>query len=200
MSPGTGLLAAALGVSVVTVLSAAAAMLAVPAVLALTGHRLGRDARQPAGTAGVSARLARAAARRPALAVLRHAAAASSEHPGPQPAHRRAGRAAAAVRQRRARRVRIGLDGDGRRLDRAFEIVAVTRRGAVTTQARLAALERGQRRLARDPAGRADATLVRLVLLPAALHLAGPLGVVDAGPRLREGSRRRARTRNAIGC
>ena len=69
MSPGTALLAAALGVSVVAVLAAATAMLAVPAMLVLVGPWLGGGA-VPAGAGhGISASVARAATRRPALAI-----------------------------------------------------------------------------------------------------------------------------------
>ena len=56
-----------------------------------------------------------------------------------------------------------------------FEIVAVTRKGAVTTAARLAALERAQRKLARDPA-------VRAVL--------GPGSIAGSARKLRSAGRR----------
>ena len=56
-----------------------------------------------------------------------------------------------------------------------FEIVAVTRKGAVTTAARLAALERAQRKLSRDPA-------VRAVL--------GPGSIAGSARKLRSAGRR----------
>lgn len=66
-SPGTGLLAAAIGVSVVAAVSAATAMLVVPSILVLAGPYLGGVA--PAGIAagGISASIARASMRRPLL-------------------------------------------------------------------------------------------------------------------------------------
>ena len=156
MSPGTALLAAALGVSVVALLSAASAMLAVPAMLMLVGHRLGGS---PASSAtagsGLSAGLARTATRRPVLAVgaalllvaaslpvlgLRTSAPAAQSLPS--------GSTARAQYDAVSKSMGPGWT-------EPFEIVAVTNRGAVTTAPRLAELERVQRKLAKDPAVRA---------------------------------------------
>ena len=175
MSPGTALLAAALGVSVVAVLSAATAMVAVPAMLVLVGHRLGSDAQSTTAGAGASASVARAATRRPALAIgaallllaasvpvlgLRTAAPAAQSLPSDSVARAQYDSVSKAM-------------GPG--WTEPFEIVAVTRKGAVTTASRLAALERTQRKLARDPA-------VRAVL--------GPGTIARSAARLRSAGRR----------
>ena len=119
MSPGTALLAAALGVSVVAVLSAATAMVAVPAMLVLVGHRLGSDAHVHRHRSG-SKRQRGARGHAPAGARdRRSAAAARRQRSRARSADRRAGGAVAALRQRRARSVRLGIEGDGPRLDGA---------------------------------------------------------------------------------
>jgi RND superfamily putative drug exporter len=183
MSPGTALLAAALGVSVVALLSAATAMLAVPAMLVLVGHRLDRRAPATAAGPGASARLARAATRRPALGVLvallllatcvpvlglRTGAPAAASLPSGSPARAQYDSVSEAM-------------GPG--WTEPFEIVAVTRRGAVTTPQRLAQLARVQRELARDPA-------VAAVL--------GPGSIAPSAARLRSAGRRAAAAQRAL--
>ena len=156
LSPGTAVLSAALAVSVVALLAAAGAALAVPAALVLAGHHLDRfcvPARR-ATRAGISARLAAPPpAGRSSASWPRSLGRA--QHPRARPAHRRAGRAVAARRQRGAREHDTVARTMGPGWANPFEIVAVTRSGAVTTPARLDALARAQRRLADDPAVRA---------------------------------------------
>lgn len=175
MSPGTALLAAALGVSVVAILSAATAMLAVPAMLVLAGHRLGR--RAPATTApeGASARLARAAVRRPALGVL--AALLLLAASVPVLGLRTAAPAAQSLPPGSTARAHYESVSKamGPGWTEPFEIVAVARRGAVTSAPRLAELDRVQRELARDPA-------VAAVL--------GPGTIARSATRLRSAGRR----------
>jgi len=175
MSPGTALLAAALGVSVVALLSAATAMLAVPAMLVLVGDRLDRRAPATAAESGASARLARAAARRPALGVLAALLLLAASVPvlGLQTA------APAAQSLPSGSTARAQYESVSKAMGpgwtEPFEIVAVTRRGAVTTAGRLAELERVQRKLARDPA-------VGAVL--------GPGTIAPSATRLRSAGRR----------
>jgi RND superfamily putative drug exporter len=174
MSPGTALLAAALGVSVVALLSAATTMLAVPAMLVLAGHRLGR--RTPATAAeGASARLARAAVRRPALGIL--AALLLLAASVPVLGLRTAAPAAQSLPSGSAARAQYESVSKamGPGWTEPFEIVAVARRGAVTTAPRLAELDRVQRELARDPA-------VAAVL--------GPGTIARSATRLRSAGRR----------
>jgi len=177
MSPGTAMLAAALGVSVVAVLSAATAMLAVPAMLVLAGHRL--DRRAPAATAaagaGASARLARAATRRPALGILATLLLLAASVPvlglrtaAPAAQSLPSGSSARAQYESVSKTMGPGWT-------EPFEIVAVARRGAITTARRLAELERVQRELARDPA-------VSAVL--------GPGTIAGSATRLRSAGRR----------
>jgi RND superfamily putative drug exporter len=177
MSPGTALLAAALGVSVVAILSAATAMLAVPAMLVLAGDRLDRRAPAAPAAAGASARLARAAARRPALGIL--AALLLLAASLPVLGLRTAAPAAQSLPSGSAARAQYETVSNtmGPGWTEPFEIVAVTRRGAVTTAARLAELERVQRELARDPA-------VKAVL--------GPGAIARSAARLRSAGRRAA--------
>lgn len=154
-SPGTGLLAAAIGVSVVAAVSAATAMLVVPSILVLAGPYLGGVA--PAGIAagGISASIARASMRRPLLGLvagalllvacipvfsLQTGAPTSQSLPSDSAARSEYDSVAKAM---------------GAGWTEPFEIVAVTRKGAVTTQPRLAELARVQRKLAKDPAVRA---------------------------------------------
>jgi RND superfamily putative drug exporter len=177
MSPGTALLAAALGVTAVAVLAAATAMLAVPAILVVAGPWLDAGS-VPAGNGnghGISAGIARAATHRPALALgaallllaasipvlgLKTGAPAAQSLPSDSTA-------------------RASYDSVSKAMGpgwtEPFEIVAVTRKGAVTTAARLAALERAQRKLARDPA-------VRAVL--------GPGSIAGSARKLRSAGRR----------
>ena len=184
MSPGTALLAAALGVSVVAMLSAATAVLAVPAILVLAGPWLEADHPSAAG-GGVSAALARAATQRPALAIgatllllvacipvlgLRTGAPAAQSLP--------AGSEARAQYDTVAQSMGPGWT-------EPFEIVAVADRGAITTPARLATLERAQRKLARDPA-------VRAVLGPARSPAPPPSCAAPAAARSPPGAPPRA--------
>jgi len=173
MSPGTALLAAALGVSVVALLSAATAMVAVPAILVVAGPWL--DSGPRAAEGGASAALARAATQRPALAIgatllllaaclpvlgLRTGSPAAQSLP--------AGSEARAQYDTVARAMGAGWT-------EPFEIVAVARRGAITTPQRLATLERAQRKLSRDPD-------VRAVL--------GPGTIARSAEKLRSAGRR----------
>ena len=174
-SPGTGLLAAALGVSVVAIVSAVTAMLVVPAILVLAGPHLGGAAPTTAAAGGVSAGIARAAMRRPVLGLaaaallltacvpllgMRTGAPTAQSLPSDSPARTQYDGVAKAM---------------GAGWTEPFEIVAVTRKGAVTTQPRLAELERVQRRLAKDPA-------VRAVL--------GPGEIAGSAAKLRDSGRR----------
>ena len=189
MSPGTGLLAAAIGVSVVAVLSAAAAMLAVPAVLVLVGRGIGAASPSSAAHGGISASIARAATRRPALAAvatllllaasvpvlsLQTGAPAAQSLPSDSPARAQYDDVSKAM-------------GPG--WTEPFELVAVTHKGAVTTQERLAALERAQRKLAKDPAVRAVLGPGTIARSAAKLRNAGRRAVAaplpDGGKRLR---------------
>lgn len=177
MSPGTALLAAALGVSVVALLSAATAILAVPAILVVAGPWLDSGAGAAAGTGdrGASAALARAATRRPALAIgatllllaacipvlgLHTGAPAADSLPAGSNARAQYDTVAASM---------------GAGWTEPFEIVAVARRGAITTPERLGTLERAQRKLTRDPA-------VRAVL--------GPGTIARSAAKLRSAGRR----------
>ena len=175
MSPGTALLAAALGVTAVAVLAAAAAMLAVPAILVVAGPWLDAGSVPAGGGHGLSAAVARAATHRPALALgaallllvasipvlgLKTGAPAAQSLPSDSSARAQYDSVSKAM-------------GPG--WTEPFEIVAVTRKGTVTTAARLAALERAQRKLSRDPA-------VRAVL--------GPGSIAGSARKLRSAGRR----------
>ena len=175
MSPGTALLAAALGVSLVAVLSAASAVFAVPAMLVLAGPWLDTGALPSSSEGGASAALARAATTRPALAIgatllllvacipvigLRTGAPAAQSLPSGSEARMQYDAVASSM---------------GAGWTEPFEIVAVARKGAVTTASRLATLERAQRKIARDPA-------VRAVL--------GPGTIARSAERLRNAGRR----------
>jgi RND superfamily putative drug exporter len=175
MSPGTALLAAALGVTVVAILAAATAMLAVPAILVVAGPWLDAGSVPAGGGHGISANIARAAQHRPALALgaallllaasipvlgLKTGAPAAQSLPSDSTARAQYDSVSKAM-------------GPG--WTEPFEIVAVTRKGAVTTAARLAALERAQRKLSRDPA-------VRAVL--------GPGSIAGSARKLRSAGRR----------
>ncbi|MEA2221213.1 MAG: putative drug exporter of the superfamily [Solirubrobacteraceae bacterium] len=174
VSPGTGLIATALGVSVVALLAAATAILVVPAMLVVAGDHLGHSATR-AADGGPSARLARLATRRPALGLvaalvllvacvpllgLRTGAPSAESLPSGDSARAQYDTVAAAM---------------GAGWTEPFEIVAVTHKGAVTTAPRLAALASVQRRLAKDPA-------VRAVL--------GPGAIAAAASKLRSSGRR----------
>ncbi|MEY2515354.1 MAG: putative drug exporter of the superfamily, partial [bacterium] len=173
VSPGTGLIATALGVSVVALLSAATAILVVPAMLVVVGDNLGHAA--GAAGAGASAGLARLAARRPALGLvaavvlliacvpvlgLKTGAPTAKSLPSGDPA--------------RAQYETI-VKSMGAGWNEPFELVAVTHAGAVTTAPRLAVLARVQRKLAKDPA-------VRAVL--------GPGAIAGSAARLRSAGRK----------
>ncbi len=175
MSPGTALLAAALGVSLVALLSAATAVFAVPAMLTLSGPWLDTGALPSSSEGGISAALAGAATRRPALAIgatllllaacipvigLRTGAPAAQSLPSASEARMQYDAVATSM---------------GAGWTEPFEIVAVARKGAITTAERLATLERAQRKLARDPA-------VRAVL--------GPGTIARSAERLRSAGRR----------
>ena len=183
VSPGSGLLATALGVSVVAVLSAAGAMLAVPAMVVLVGRRLGRGAQATASGVGASARLARAATRRPTLAILATLLLLAASVPA---LGLRTGAPTAqslpSGSEARAQYDSVS-NAMGAGWTEPFELVAVTRRGAVTTAPRLAALERVQRELARDPA-------VRAVL--------GPGAIARPAARLRSAGRRAVAARRGL--
>jgi RND superfamily putative drug exporter len=175
VSPGSGLLATALGVSVVALLAAATAILVVPAMLVVVGEQLGRGASTSSSHGGASAKLARLATRRPALGLVAalvlliacvpvlglKTGAPSAESLPP-------GNAARAQYDTIASAMGAGWS-------EPFEIVAVTHKGAVTTAPRLAALARVQRKLARDPA-------VRAVL--------GPGAIAASASKLRNSGRR----------
>ncbi|HVF77535.1 MAG TPA: MMPL family transporter [Solirubrobacteraceae bacterium] len=154
-SPGTGLLAAAIGVSVVAAVSAATAMLVVPSILVIAGPYLGGAL--PAGGAhgGTSASIARASMRRPVLGLV--AAAVLLLACIPLLGLRTGAPTAQSLPSDSA--ARGGYDNVTKAMGAGwtepFEIVAVTHEGAVTTQPRLAELQRVQRRLAKDPAVRA---------------------------------------------
>jgi RND superfamily putative drug exporter len=184
MSPGTALLAAALGVSVVAVLSAATAMIAVPAMLVLAGRRLALAAPRRTGARdGASARLARAATRRPVLGILAALLLLAASIPvlslrTGAPSARSLPAASAARAQYEAVSKAMGAGWS-----EPFEIVAVTHNGAVTTPARLAELARVQRALSHDPA-------VRAVL--------GPGAIARSAARLRSAGRRAIATRRSV--
>jgi putative drug exporter of the RND superfamily len=184
MSPGTALLAAALAVSVVAVLSAVTATVAVPAMLVLVGRRLDlRPPRRAAAGAGASARLARAATRRPALGAL--AALLLLLASVPVLSLRTSAPSARSLPSDSAARAQYDSVSKaiGAGWTEPFEIVAVTRHGAVTTAPRLAELERVQRTLSRDPA-------VRAVL--------GPGAIARSAARLRSAGRRAVATRRGL--
>ncbi len=155
VSPGTGLLAAAVGVSVVAIIAATTAMLVVPAMLVVAGHSLGGGAPDGVAHGGISASLARASMRRPVLGIVAGLALLAACIPvlglktgAPTAQSLPSGSAARAQYDTVAKAMGAGWT-------EPFEIVAVTRKGTVTTQARLAALAGAQRKIARDPAVRA---------------------------------------------
>ena len=183
MSPGTALLAAALGVSVVAVLAAASAMLVVPALLVLVGPWLEFGAMPAASGAGVGALVARAASNRPVLGIgaalllaLAAIPALGLQTGAPAAQSLPAGSAARAGYETVSKAMGPGWT-------EPFEIVAVTREGAVTTPARLAELARVQRKLSRDPA-------VRAVL--------GPGAIARSAARLRDAGRRAVAAQDAV--
>ncbi|MEA2149732.1 MAG: putative drug exporter of the superfamily [Solirubrobacteraceae bacterium] len=155
VSPGTGLLAAALGVSVVAIVSAATAMLVVPAMLVLVGHGLGGGAPASVAEGGIGASLARAAMRRPVLGIVAGLALLAACVPvlglktgAPTAASLPSGSQARTQYETVAKAMGAGWT-------EPFEIVAVTHKGTVTTQSRLAAIAKVQRKIAKDPAVRA---------------------------------------------
>lgn len=162
VSPGTGLVATAIGVSVVALLSAASAVLVIPALLMVAGYGLGGGAPAGASDGGISARVARLAARRPAIglgaALLLLVACVpvfGLKTGSPTAESLPAGSSARAQYDAVAKSMGAGWT-------EPFEIVAVTRKGAVTTGPRLSEIARVQRTLAKDPA-------VRAVLGPGAI-------------------------------
>ncbi len=175
VSPGTGLLAAAIGVSVVAVISALTAMLVVPALLVLAGSSLGHGASSSATTTGLSASIAHAAARRPQLGLIAAAVLLLACIPvlglhtgAPTAESLPAGSDARAQYDSVATSMGAGWT-------EPFEIVAVTRKGAVTTGPRLTELARVQRKIAKDPA-------VRAVL--------GPGEIAGSAAKLRDSGRK----------
>jgi RND superfamily putative drug exporter len=175
VSPGTGLVAAAIGVSVTAAISAAVAMLVVPAMLALAGPSLGTGAPSGGTSHGISASIAHTAMRRPVLGLvgalvllaacvpvlgLRTGAPTAKSLPSHSDARQQYDAVAKAM---------------GAGWTEPFEIVAVTHSGAVTTAARLNTLARVQREIARDPA-------VRAVL--------GPGSIARSAAELRRSGRR----------
>jgi RND superfamily putative drug exporter len=175
VSPGTGLLAAALGVSVVAIVSAITAMLVVPAMLVVAGHALGGGAPTGVSEGGISASLARAAMRRPVLGLV--AAAVLLVACIPVLGLKTGSPTAQSLPSSSAARAQYDTVAKsmGAGWTEPFEIVAVTRKGAVTTQARLSELARVQRKLAKDPA-------VRAVL--------GPGEIASSAAKLRSSGRR----------
>jgi RND superfamily putative drug exporter len=175
LSTGTGLLAAALAVTVVAVLAATTAMLVVPAMLVVVGPYLELGALPAATGHGAGALLARAATRRPALAIgatlLLLAACLpvlNLQTGAPDAESLPTTSAARAHYDTVAKSMGAGWT-------EPFELVAVMHKGAVTTAPRLAALERVQRKLARDPD-------VRAVL--------GPGSIAASARKLRSAGRR----------
>ena len=183
MSPGTAVLAAALGVSVVAILSATTAMLAVPAVLVLLGPWIHASTGSASVGAGAGAWLAAAATRRPALAIGAALLLLFASIPvlglrtgAPTPQSLASGSEARAQYDSVSKAMGPGWA-------EPFEIVAVAEKGPMTTAARLATLERAQRRIARDPA-------VRAVL--------GPGTIARSAARLRRAGRRAVAARGDI--
>jgi len=217
LQPGTLLLSLAVALVVVTPLSVALAALALPALLGLLGQRIelgriggGVGGSAPAGAA--SSRVAAAAAvalRRPALATALIAvpllllalpalsfntgAPGFDELPASSPARRSAEEIGRAV-------------GPG--WEAPFEIVVATRRGPITTAARLRLLARAQRRIAAQPG-------VRAVIGPAPIERAvrplrglgrqltsagrdGPAQLARLGPGLRRAARAVGRLRGGL--
>jgi RND superfamily putative drug exporter len=190
-SPGTGLLNTALGVSVVAVIAAASAMAVVPAMIVIAGPALGGATAGSAAGGGVSARVAHAAMRRPVLGLagtallllacvpmlnLRTGAPSAKSLPTDS--------AARAHYDTLAKSMGAGWT-------EPFEIVAVTRKGAVTTQPRLAELARVQRRLARDPAVRAVLGPGEIAGSAAKLRNSGRKALAASNGKPRDGGRLR---------
>jgi RND superfamily putative drug exporter len=175
VSPGTGLVATALGVSVVALLAAATAILVVPAMLVAVGDHLGYAATATASDGGPSARLARLSARRPLLGLVAAGVLLLACVPllglktgAPSAESLPSGNSARAQYDTIAASMGAGWT-------EPFELVAVTHKGAVTTAPRLATLARVQRKLAKDPA-------VRAVL--------GPGAIAGSASKLRNSGRR----------
>ena len=175
IAPGTGLVATALGVSVVALLAASTAILVVPAMLVLAGPYLGQGSPAGAASGGVSASLARLAAHRPGLGLAAAAVLLLAALPvlglktgAPTAKSLPSGNDARAQYDTVARSMGAGWT-------EPFEIVAVADKGAVTTAPRLAALAKLQRELAKDPA-------VRAVL--------GPGSIARSAAKLRSSGRR----------
>ena len=190
VSPGTGLVAAAVGVSVVAAGSALTAMLVVPAMLALAGPGLGSGAPSNTNSHGISASIAHAAMRRPSLGLvgalvllaacvpvlgLRTGAPTAESLPSDSGARAQYDSVAKAM---------------GAGWTEPFEIVAVTDKGAVTTASRLNTLARVQRQIAKDPAVRAVLGPGEIARSAAQLRRSGrkALAASSGAPR-REGKR-----------
>jgi RND superfamily putative drug exporter len=175
VSPGTGLVATALGVSVVALLAAATAIFVVPSMLVAVGDHLGSPATATASDGGASARLARLATRRPALGLVAAAVLLLACIPvlglktgAPTAESLPSGNAARGQYDTIAASMGAGWT-------EPFELVAVTHKGAVTTAPRLQTLARVQRKLAKDPA-------VRAVL--------GPGAIAQSASKLRSSGRK----------
>jgi RND superfamily putative drug exporter len=217
LQPGTLLLSLATALVVVTPISVALAALALPALLALLGPRIelgtiGRRPGAPAAAPASRSRVAAAAAaalRRPALAAALIAlplvllalpalgfdtgAPGVDELPASSPARQSAEQIDRAV-------------GPG--WEAPFQIVVATRRGPITTPARLRLLARAQRRIAARPG-------VRAVIGPAPIERAvrplrglgkrlsstgrdGPAQLARLGPGLRRAARAVERLRGGL--
>lgn len=153
LSPGDLLLSSAAGVVVVTVLSVAGSFVAAPAALALLGTGVDRwqFGRPRTAASGASARLAGRIGRRPAIAaaifsaLLLLAVPATALDTGP-PDVRQLPEGSRARQDFEHLRRAMGPGWSA-----PFDVVVVTRDGPLTTKERLRALERWQRRIARDP-------------------------------------------------
>jgi RND superfamily putative drug exporter len=152
LSPSQSILSAAVGVSAVAALAVLGASLAVPATLVVLGSRLasrggGSAVARTASATGVRSRALRSPALAGAVAVGLAALALPAlglRTGGPSAADL----PAASIARQDADAVRRAM-GPG--WGTAFELVAVARHDPITTPARLGALERMQRRIARDP-------------------------------------------------
>jgi len=146
LAPGASVLSAAVGVSAVAALSAAGAALAIPAALVVLGHRIDLGRRRPATPRTRVRRIPGPAAAGLAAAVLLALSvpALHLDTAAPGPGALPPGSPVRADTEK----VHAAL---GAGWTTPFELVAVARTETMTTPQRLAALQRLQRRLARDP-------------------------------------------------
>jgi putative drug exporter of the RND superfamily len=210
LQPGSLLLSLATALVVVTPISVAIALVALPALLGLLGERINAGAigaRRPAPQRSRLATLAAGALRRPAvaaaliavplvlLAVPALAFNTGAPGVGELPASSSARSSAEAI----DRAVGPGWEAP-------FELVAVAPRGPITTPARLAILARAQRRIAAQPG-------VRAVIGPAPIERAvrplrglgsfvskesGSDQLLHLGPRLRRAATAVAHLRGGL--